>query len=141
MRFWDSSAIIPLCLTEPHTEKILQLAMADEDLVVWWATRIECHSAISGRRREGVLSAEAEQHAKSILGALAGAWSEVQPGEKVRQRAERLLRVHPLRAAGALQLSSALVWANESTSDQEFVCLDANLREAASKEGFSVLPK
>ena len=141
MRFWDSSAIIPLCLTEPHTEKTLRLARSDEDLVVWWATRIECHSAISRRRREGVLSAEAEQQATAILGALAGAWSEVQPGEKVRQRAERLLRVHPLRAADALQLSSALVWANESTSDLEFVCLDANLREAAFKEGFSVLPK
>jgi predicted nucleic acid-binding protein len=141
MRFWDSSAIIPLCLTEPHTEKMLRLAMADEDLVVWWATRIECHSAISRRRREGVLSGDAEQHTKSILGALADAWSEVQPGEKVRQRAERLLRVHPLRAADALQLSSALVWASESTSDQEFVCLDANLREAALKEGFTVLPK
>jgi predicted nucleic acid-binding protein len=141
MRFWDSSAIIPLCLTEPHTEKILRLARADEDIVVWWATRIECHSAISRRRREGVLSAEGEHHTTSILGALAGAWSEVQPGEKVRQRAERLLKVHSLRAADALQLSSALVWADESPSDLEFVCLDANLREAAFKEGFSVLPK
>ena len=46
-----------------------------------------------------------------------------------------------MRVAGALQLSSALVWANESTSDLEFVCLDANLREAAFKEEFSVLPK
>jgi predicted nucleic acid-binding protein len=141
MRFWDSSAIIPLCLKEPHTEKIFQLARADEDLVVWWATRIECHSAISRRRREGILSAEAERQAKSILDALAGEWSEVQPSEKVRQRAARLLRVNPLRAADALQLSSALLWANESTSDLEFVCLDVNLREAAFNEGFSVLPE
>jgi predicted nucleic acid-binding protein len=141
MRFWDSSAIIPLCLKEPHTEKIFHLARADEDLVVWWATRIECHSAISRRRREGILSAEAERQAKSILDALAGEWSEVQPSEKVRQRAARLLRVNPLRAADALQLSSALLWANESTSDLEFVCLDVNLREAAFNEGFSVLPK
>jgi predicted nucleic acid-binding protein len=120
---------------------MLQLARADEDLVVWWATRIECHSAISRRRREGVLSGEAERHVQSILDALAGEWSEVQPSEKVRQRAERLIRVHPLRAADALQLSSALVWANESTADLGFVCLDGNLREAAFKEGFSVLPQ
>jgi len=119
---------------------MLQLARADEDIVVGWTTRIECHSAISRRRREGVLSSEAERQAKSILDTLAGEWSEVQPSEKVRQRAERLLRVHPLRAADALQLSSALVWANESTSDMEFVSLDDKLREAAFKEGFSVLP-
>ena len=76
----------------------------------------------------------------SILDALAGEWSEVQPAKKVRQRAERLLRVHSLRAADALQLSSALVWAEESPSGLFFVCLDVNLREAAFKEGFTVLP-
>lgn len=140
MRFWDSSAVIPLCLNEPHTEKILKLAKADEEIVVWWATRVECYSAISRRRREGVLSKAAERDAVSILDSLAGEWSEVQAAEKVRLRAERLLRVHPLRAADALQLSSALVWAEESPSGLSFVCLDANLREAAFKEGFTVLP-
>ena len=36
-------------------------------------------------------------------------WTEVPPIERVRDQASRLLRVHPLRAADALQLAAALV--------------------------------
>jgi predicted nucleic acid-binding protein len=75
-----------------------------------------------------------------VLDSLAEVWSEIQPGEGVRQRAERALMVHPLRAADALQLAAALVWAEDAPRGLELVCLDANLAEAAAKEGFTVLP-
>ncbi len=140
MRFWDSSAIIPLCMNETSSEIIKNLARTDEDLFVWWATRIECISAMARRRRDGVLAINSEQLARAALAALAGEWSEIQPTEFVRHRAERLLMVHPLRAADALQLAAALLWTEEATSGAEFVCLDQNLRAAASKEGFTVLP-
>lgn len=140
MKFWDSSAIIPLCLKEPSSDLISRLAKKDEDFVVWWATRIECISAMSRRRREGVLSNDAEQRARSTLAVLAAAWSEVQPTERVRQRAERLLMVHPLRAADAFQLGAAILWTEEGTLASEFVCRDQNLREAALKEGLSLFP-
>jgi uncharacterized protein len=141
MKFWDSSAIIPLCLKEPLSEAVKNLAEKDEDLVVWWATRVECISALARRRREGKLGTQAERQAKAALAGLAGEWSEVQPVELVRHRAERLLMVHSLRAADALQLAAALLWTEEATSGAEFVCLDQNLREAASMEGFTVLPQ
>jgi len=140
MRFWDSSAIIPLCLKEKSSEAIKGLMQDDEDIVVWWTTRIECLSALSRRRREGVLGSADEAKARAVLSALATTWSEVQPTETVRLRAERLLSVHPLRAADALQLASALIWAQETPRGLDFVCLDQNLREGALKEGFSVLP-
>jgi hypothetical protein len=140
MRFWDSSAIIPLCVEEPSSEKIRNLAEQDGDLMVWWATRVECLSAMTRRRREGGLKSPEEQPAWATLSALARVWSEVQPTESVRRRAERLLRVHALRAADALQLASALIWTEDATSGAEFVCLDQNLREAAWKEGFTVQP-
>jgi hypothetical protein len=42
---------------------------------------------------------------------------------------------------GALSIgAAALIWTEEATSGAEFVCLDQNLREAAMKEGFTVLP-
>ena len=140
MRFWDSSAIIPLCLREANTDIAKSLLTADEDMVVWWATRVECLSALSRRQREGALPAEAEQKARSVLHVLAAGWSEVQPTEVLRRRAERLIAVHPLRSADAFQLAGALVWAQDSPQGLEVVCLDRNLREAAFKEGFSVLP-
>ena len=140
MKFWDSSAIIPLCLNEAYSEKIMSLIKSDEDIIVWWATRIECLSALARRRREGALAVEAEIAAKTVLSRLIEAWSEVLPSEQVRQRAERLLSVHPLRAADALQLAAALVWGEEMPLGLGLVCLDQNLREAAHKEGFEVLP-
>jgi predicted nucleic acid-binding protein len=139
MKFWDSSSIIPLCLKEKTSEAMKDLMKDDEDIVVWWTTRIECLSALSRRQREGVLPSADEAKARTVLSALAATWSEVQPTETVRLRAERLLSIHPLRAADALQLASALIWAQETPRGLDFVCLDQNLREAALKEGFSVL--
>jgi predicted nucleic acid-binding protein len=109
-------------------------------MVVWWATRVECLSALARRRREGVLSINAEVSAKEIISVLSREWSEVQPSELVRQRAERLLQVHSLRAADSFQLAAALIWAQESPLGLPLVCMDQNLREAALKEGFTVLP-
>ena len=55
-------------------------------------------------------------------------------------RAARLLAVHPLRAADALQLAAALLWCEEQPHAEGFVSLDVKLREAAFKEGFTVRP-
>ena len=140
MRFWDSSAIIPLCLKEKASEAVKGLMKDDEDIVVWWTTYIECLSALSRRQREGVLTSGDAAKARAVLSALAAAWSEVQPTELVRLRAERLLSIHPLRAADALQLAAALVWAQETPRGLDFVCLDQNLRESSLKEGFFIKP-
>ena len=140
MRFWDSSAIIPLCLKERASEAVKGLMKDDENIVVWWTTYIECLSALSRRQREGVLTSGDAEKARAVLSALAVAWSEIQPTEMVRLRAERLLSIHPLRAADALQLAAALVWAQETPRGLEFVCLDQNLRESSLKEGFSIQP-
>jgi predicted nucleic acid-binding protein len=140
MKFWDSSALVPLCFRESASDAVRRIAKADEDMVVWWTSRVECISAMARRQREGVLSEKAGDGARAILSAMSEQWSEVQPTEIVRERAERLMMVHPLRAADGLQLAAALVWAEESPKDLEVVCLDQNLREAALREGFTVLP-
>ncbi len=140
MKFWDSSAIIPLCLKEQMSETVKRLIKADEDITVWWAARVECLSALSRRRRDGTLGTDAELKAKTILSVLSAEWSEVQPTDLVRQRAERLLAIHSLRSVDAFQLAAALIWAQENPQGLEFVCLDQNLREAAYQEGFLVLP-
>ena len=54
--------------------------------------------------------------------------------------AERLLAVHPLTAGDALQLAAALIWARERPARLRFVCLDEQLRRAAGREGFNILP-
>ena len=64
----------------------------------------------------------------------------IQPTDHVRERAEQLIAVYPLRAADALQLAAALTWCENQPWNERFVCLDKRLRDAARKEGFSVLP-
>ena len=140
MRFWDTSAIVPLCVTEPASAKVRRLLDADSSIVVWWATRVECLSALARRRRDGVLGAPAEAQARRVLVALAGAWSEVVPSERLRQRTERLLSLHAVRAADAFQLAAALLWSRGETTGEAFVSFDERLRDAASREGFLVLP-
>ena len=88
--------------------------------------------------RERVLTSEALELAAANLKALQSAWYEVSPTEEVRTHARRILRVHALRAADALQLAAAVTWATHFELG-EFVSFDDRLRESARAEGFSVL--
>lgn len=141
MRFWDSSALIPLFVREAHSPGLESLAADDPDMMVWWASPVECGSAVHRLRREGVFTtAEAAQVLTRLAGALDAA-NVVQPGDELCARALRLLGVHPLRAADALQLAAALLWAREKPGGRDFICLDERLRTAAVLEGFAVLPE
>lgn len=139
MNFWDASAVVPLLSAEPATPVVREIFRHDTDMLVWWGTPIECVSAISRREREGFLPAELAREALERLGALGASWIEVEPGEQVRSIAQRLLRVHPLRAADALQLAAALVAAEGRPESLSLLSLDERLAEAARREGFSVL--
>ena len=65
MRFWDASAIMPLISREPLSEEMGGLLERDTGMVIWWAARVECISAISRRAREGSLGTEGEAAARA----------------------------------------------------------------------------
>jgi predicted nucleic acid-binding protein len=111
MIFWDSSAIVPLCVHEPASALMRQISRTHGVPAVWWASLIECRSALERRARAGQLKRNQKRQAKLLLEQLAAAWTEVQPTLALRERAVRLLGPHDLRAADALQLAAALVWA------------------------------
>jgi hypothetical protein len=138
VRFWDTSAVAPLLVQEPRTQRARELLQSDAELAVWWATPVECWSALARRVREGAFTRAAEDEAAARLDLLRGAWYEVLPSEAVRMRSRRLLRVHPLRAADALQLAAALVWA-AGEEEAEFVAADGRLCDAARLEGLAVV--
>jgi len=138
VRFWDTSAIAALLVEEPRSGIARELLGGDEQLAVWWSTPVECWSALARLRREGVLDQEAERASQGRLDVLRSVWHEISPSEEVRLQARRLLRVHRLRAADALQLAAAVVWSGAS-AQQEFVSFDERLRDAADAEGFLVI--
>ena len=133
--------MLPLCLQETPTPVVRQLMVDDDAITAWWGTPVECASAIARRRREGVLPASHHGEALRRLGRMAAAWITVAASVRVRDRALRLVEVHPLRAGDALQLAAALVWAEESPAGRQLVTLAERLREAGRREGFTVLPE
>lgn len=107
-------------------------------MVAWWATPIECVSAIARREREGSVTAEQSFNAITQLQALSREWSEVLASDALRNLAQRLLRVHELCSADSQQLAAAMMLAEGDASAVEFVSLDSRLNQAALREGFRV---
>ena len=139
MRFWDSSAVVPLLVEEELTELVLSLYKSDEEAITWWGTSIECASALARLERHAALDTIGANEAFLRLTALSKSWHEIEPGQAVRETAQRFLRVHDLRAADSLQLAAAF-WASEGhPSTLELVSLDDRLALAAQREGFEVI--
>ncbi len=138
MKFWDSSAVVALLVDEPRHRRSLAELEEDDTMLVWWATPVECVSALARRLRDGAMSADDFAAASNRLRTLAEQWHEVLPTNAVRSVAERMLRVHALRAADALQLAAATIAAERDPPTLELVSLDARLNAAAAKEGFRI---
>jgi len=138
MRFWDASALVPLVVDQPESTRVKALLRADRALVVWWGSVVECWSAFARLRREGVFSVDDEDAARGFS-TPCRIMDRILPSEDVRAHAGRLLRLHAVRSADALQLAAALVWAGDPPSG-EFVAFDQRLHEAARMEGLTARP-
>jgi predicted nucleic acid-binding protein len=139
VRFWDSSAIVPLLVAEPVSTEVMSEYERDPEMLVWWGTEVECVSALARLEREGSLPGTSTTDAVRRLTAMAQAWREVEPIGRVRQTAVRLLRVHALQAGDALQLAAALAAAEDHPDTLPFVTLDERLAQAAEREGFPIV--
>lgn len=136
--FWDSSALVPLCVQEA-TSRQAQSQLRKSKPVVWWGSPVEVHSAVSRLQRMGKLKDVEKQGALSRLALLRRSWREILPGDSLRDLAMRLLDDHELRAADSLQLAAALIWCQQRPDRKTFVCADQRLSQAAKQVGFSVL--
>lgn len=140
MRFWDSSAIVPLVIRETTSADITKLYAEDSQIVVSGTTSVEVWGAIARRRREGDLRTPDLRKARERMSTLRKDWAEVDDVEAIRTRAVRLVEVHPLRSADAMQLAAALTALQDRPAGFSFVTLDERLGEAAEAEGFRILP-
>jgi predicted nucleic acid-binding protein len=139
MKFWDASAIVPLLVDEPTTRPVQVLAGRDPEMLVWWGSEVECSSALARLDRAGALDVKAASLAFERLKQVAAGWHEIEPSEIVRENAIRFLRVHPLRAADALQLAAAFMASERRPASLQIVTLDERLADAARREGFALV--
>ena len=140
MKFWDTSALVPIVIREPSSSVVRVLYQQDQAIVAWWGTRVEVVSALALALRRGSLRQDALTRALRRARRMLAAGTTIAPSATIRDRAERLLLTHELRAGDALQLASALIAVQERPQGVGFVSLDRRLRDAAGREGFTVYP-
>lgn len=138
MRYWDSSAVVPLLVREDSSARVEALLSEDGVVVSWWGTPVECSSAIGRRERDGSITMSEAAVASRKLAMLESRWLEIAPSDELRDVACRVVRVHDLRAADALQLAAAAAASGDQDDPLAFVTLDERLALAAGREGFPV---
>jgi uncharacterized protein len=144
VKFWDSSAIVPLLVEERNSRECRDLSRADRHMVVWEYTETEVTSGlVKATRLTPPLSQDDLDGALERLDALAGRWEVVEAATRTqvngaKERARQLMRSHELRAGDALQLAAAMRRFDPSMN-RDFVVSDGKLADAAGAEGFNVI--
>lgn len=141
MKFWDTSALVPLLIRENSSEIVLKIIEEDPEMAVWWGTETECLSALARREREKQLSRHEVTAAEHDLSGILSGALEIMPSHEVRRHARRLLMTHPLRAADSLQLAAAMILAGDQPSQVTIITFDQNLAACAQREGFLIFPE
>jgi uncharacterized protein len=138
VKFWDSSAVVPLLVKQQLSSRVAAWLAADDSMVVWTLTPMEVISALRRLVREKAIEEEGARWAEVRLDEIAGACHVVIDVEPVTLLATRLLRLHALRTLDALQLGAALHWAEGHPQGRTLHTLDGRLGLAAQREGFVV---
>jgi predicted nucleic acid-binding protein len=135
LAFWDTSALVPLCIHQGLTSRAGAL-YKNYGVVVWWATPVEIASALARLLRMHYIDSGDCGKARALAKVLADSWSVIQPSDKLRATATEILDRFDLRAADCLQLAAALQWCEDTPHGRVFLTADQKLREAALRSGF-----
>ena len=104
----------------------------------WDSSALVCPICPNRLHREGAIDAHELGQSLERLRPFTATWTEIRPLQRVRNGALRLLRVHPMRAAEAMQLPAALSAPGEDPLTLDIVCSNVRLSQAAGREGFAV---
>lgn len=137
LAFWDTSALVALCVRQRTTPRAIALYKSYE-AVVWWATPVEIASAFARLVRMQQLGSAEWIKARKLAATLADSWFVVQPSDALRARAVQLVDRYDLRAADSLQLAAAFEWCENMPHGRVFLTAGQKLKEAALLSGFDV---
>jgi len=133
--FWDTSALVPLCVRQGITPRAIAWYQT-HNIVVWWSAPVELASALARLVRMKQLTPGDLARARQLAKTLADSWSVIQPSDAVSINAAQLVDRYDLRAADSLQLAAALAWCGGVPQGRVFLTADQRLREAALLSGF-----
>jgi predicted nucleic acid-binding protein len=135
--FWDSSALVTLCVKQAFTVQAQSLE-SKYGMVVWWSTPVEILSALARMLRAGQMTEVQFSQAKVEADRMANLWQRMEPTQEIAARARNLLELHALRVADALQLAAAMEWCEGRPRSFVFLTFDRRLQEAARLTGFNL---
>jgi predicted nucleic acid-binding protein len=135
--FWDTSALLPLCVQQIKTNPA-KVLFARYGIAVWWTTSVEIMSGLTRLERMNEIRQDQFQAGEQFGLSLAKIWDTVDPSATILARAYPLLQIYPLRAADALQLAAAIEYFENSPRNNVFITADVRLSDAARQSGFSV---
>jgi predicted nucleic acid-binding protein len=135
--FWDSSALIPLCVSQPQTATA-RLLYESYRIVTWRGTQVEIMSGLTRLDRTAAITHDRFLIGKQIAKEIMRDWISVGSIESIAGNACLLLELYPLRAADALQLAAALAWCEGRPKGNVFLTFDNRLAEAAELAGFTL---
>lgn len=138
MSFWDSSAIVPLCVNENRSQSARRLWRLFREHNFWRESAVEVESTFARMDREGLLDSGSNRFALKQLKVIETRWLPVESSTRIIEIARTLPRQHGLRALDSLQLAAALVWCKEFPKNKNFVSGDSRLLKAAKGVGFTV---
>ncbi|HYC90343.1 MAG TPA: type II toxin-antitoxin system VapC family toxin [Thermoanaerobaculia bacterium] len=137
MKFWDSSALVPLVSNESTTDTLNAIMAADPAVVVSPITPVEVDSAVWRKARQ-TRDEVARQRSLRRLSELRDRWIVVEEYAAVFEEARRMVARYGLRGGDAIQLATAII--TRGNAVLVFVALDEDLKAAARAEGFPILP-
>ena len=111
----------------------------DPGVIVWMLTSVELLSMLGrlGRTASGLDDLVPVLRSDALR--IVTRATRIVDVDAVRRRAERLVGVHPLSGAGAMQLAAALVACGDRPEVLPFVTLDRQLARSAQLEGFTAI--
>jgi len=133
--FWDSSALVPLCVRQSITPQVIAL-YKNHQAVIWWTTPLEIASALARLLRMKQLNSSEWNEARNLAQTLIDSCSVIQPSNALRTKAIQLVERYDLRSADSLQLAAALEWCEDVPQGHVFLSADLRLRNAGILCGF-----
>jgi predicted nucleic acid-binding protein len=135
--FWDTSALLPLCVSQPQTTAAIALTSRYR-IVAWWASEVELLSGLTRLRRMGMIDLSQFDGGKLQAQQLVRSWFTIHESRSITAAACSLLDLYSLRAADALQLAASLEACRHQPAQYVFITGDQRQADAARQIGFTV---
>jgi predicted nucleic acid-binding protein len=139
MNYFDSSALVKRYVEETGTNSVKSILSTGEEIATSKLTYPEILSALMRKNRAGEI---AKKLLQDIVARFERDWYHILVLEfhnELLQIVKFLIEKHPIKAADAVHLSSALWLKLSSKIDVTFVASDLNLLKAAQAEKLQII--